>query len=47
MHSYRATWRGKTALVAEYGYWLVAMEYMLTKEGMFVPVRAALARRPL
>ena len=45
VHSYSATWRGKTALVAEYGYWLVAMEYMLTKEGMFVPVRAAIGRR--
>ncbi|MET0532752.1 MAG: hypothetical protein ABW171_00870 [Steroidobacter sp.] len=47
MHSYRATWRGKTALVSEYGFYLVAMEYMLTKEGMFVPVRAAIARRQL
>jgi hypothetical protein len=47
VHYYSATWRGKTALVAEYGYWLVAMEYMLTKEGMFVPVRAAIGRRAL
>ncbi len=25
----------ETALVAEYGFWVIAMEYMLTKEGMF------------
>jgi hypothetical protein len=45
VHPYRAMWHERPALVGEYGFWLVAMEYELTTEGMYVPLRVAIAPR--